>query len=110
MWQRVPAALQREADLAGRFDWQTHFLDGTVVRAHQHAAGAGGERHESLYVGPLLAAGAVRRANRGRPRRRPECIVGDTGDSYAAVPRLLARTISRCSPGRRSLAALLLWR
>jgi hypothetical protein len=36
----VPAALQRDADRAGRLDWQTHFVDGTIVRAHQHAAGA----------------------------------------------------------------------
>ena len=34
------AALQAEADAAGDLDWALHFLDGTTVRAHQHAAGA----------------------------------------------------------------------
>lgn len=43
------AALQRDADLAGTLNWETHYVDGTVVRAHQHAAGAvGGQAHEAL--------------------------------------------------------------
>ena len=40
VWQRVLAALRAEADAAGGLDWGLHFVDGTVVRAHQHAAGA----------------------------------------------------------------------
>lgn len=40
VWARVLAALQAEADAAGELDWARHFLDGTTVRAHQHAAGA----------------------------------------------------------------------
>lgn len=43
------AALQRAADVAGQLDWETHYVDGTVIRAHQHAAGArGGQEHEAL--------------------------------------------------------------
>jgi transposase len=49
VWPRVVAALQRRADRDGRIDWATHYVDGTVVRAHQHAAGAvGGQEHEAL--------------------------------------------------------------
>lgn len=49
IWTRVLAVLQRDADAAGEIDWATHFVDGTVVRAHQHAAGAvGGQEHEAL--------------------------------------------------------------
>ena len=40
LWDRILAALQQEADQAGQVDWEVHFVDGTVVRAHQHAAGA----------------------------------------------------------------------
>jgi len=39
VWARALAALQAEADAAGELDWALHFLDGTTVRAHQHAAG-----------------------------------------------------------------------
>jgi transposase len=42
VWERVFAAVQRQADRAGQLDWTVHFVDGTVVRAHQHAAGAKG--------------------------------------------------------------------
>jgi transposase len=40
VWDRILAALQRQADAEGRLDWTLHFVDSTVVRAHQHAAGA----------------------------------------------------------------------
>jgi transposase len=50
-----------------------------------------GQRHESLYLEALLARGSVRRAGRGRPRRRPMQVVGDKGYSYLTVRRTLAR-------------------
>ena len=40
VWERILAALQRAADADGHLDWSLHFVDGTIVRAHQHAAGA----------------------------------------------------------------------
>ncbi len=40
VWQRVLEALQEEADARGEIDWDLHFVDATIVRAHQHAAGA----------------------------------------------------------------------
>ncbi len=40
VWEQVFAALKREADARGAFDWAVHFVDGTSIRAHQHAAGA----------------------------------------------------------------------
>lgn len=42
VWDRILAALQAEADARGALDWSLHFIDGSVVRAHQHAAGAKG--------------------------------------------------------------------
>ncbi len=42
VWDRLFAAVQQQADAAGQLDWRLHFVDGTVVRAHQHAAGAKG--------------------------------------------------------------------
>lgn len=40
VWDRVLAALQTQADAQGELDWDLHFLDGTTIRAHPHAAGA----------------------------------------------------------------------
>jgi transposase len=40
VWDRVLAAVQAEGDAAGTLDWTLHFIDGSTVRAHPHAAGA----------------------------------------------------------------------
>jgi transposase len=40
IWDRVLQALQADADARGELDWLLHYVDGSVVRAHQHAAGA----------------------------------------------------------------------
>ena len=47
VWDRLFAQIQQQADGQGRIDWGVHFVDGTIVRAHQHAAGAkGGTRRQ----------------------------------------------------------------
>ena len=65
VWDRVFAAIQREEDAAGAVDWGVHFVDGTTIRAHQHAAGAKGghrRRRRSAAVG----AGSARRSTSRR--------------------------------------------
>lgn len=42
IWDEVLAVLQQRADAEGRIGWEVHYVDGTIVRAHQHAAGAQG--------------------------------------------------------------------
>jgi transposase len=44
VWDRLFAAVQQQGDAAGQLDWTLQFVDGTVIRAHQHAAGAKGGR------------------------------------------------------------------
>src|SRR3954471_2372131 len=39
IWQHILSDLQAEADQRGEIDWDIHFVDATIVRAHQHAAG-----------------------------------------------------------------------
>jgi transposase len=65
VWDRVFAAVQTRADAAGQVDWTVHFVDGTVIRAHQHAAGAKGgtpRRKRSAAA----RAGSRRRSTSGR--------------------------------------------
>jgi len=40
IWDRIFAALHQIKDQAGQLDWEIHYVDGSSVRAHQHAAGA----------------------------------------------------------------------
>ena len=39
LWQQILELLQQQADAQGKLNWQIHFVDGSVIRAHQHAAG-----------------------------------------------------------------------
>src|SRR5215204_2195334 len=127
LWQRILNTLHQMADAAGQIDWSVHHVDSTIIRAHQHAAGAkggqhrqalgrsrggfstklhircdghgrpmvfvlrGGERPDNTAVDDLLAGGRMKRSGPGRPRHRPEAIVGDRGYSSHATRRSLRR-------------------
>jgi transposase len=60
VWDRLFAAVQRQADAAGHLDWQVHFVDGTVIRAHQHAAGAKGGTRRPRRLAAARAASRPR--------------------------------------------------
>lgn len=51
----------------------------------------GGERNEQKALPTLLEQGAVRRRGRGRPRLRPQRVVGDKGYRSRTVRRYLRR-------------------
>ncbi len=40
IWERLFTAIQQQSDATRQIDWDIHFVDSTIVRAHQHAAGA----------------------------------------------------------------------
>ena len=50
-----------------------------------------GERHETTAFEQLMEQGAVRRLGRGRPRLRPQRIVGDKGYSSRKIRTSLRR-------------------
>lgn len=56
VWAGVLAALRAGGDARGELDWELHFVDGTTVRAHQHAAGA---PKKGAPTRPSAARGAV---------------------------------------------------
>ena len=66
IWDRVFAAVQQEADAAGAVDWSVHFVDGSVIRAHQHAAGAKGGLPKPRRWGAARAASRPRCTSRPR--------------------------------------------
>lgn len=40
IWKRVEQAVRQQAKNRGQIDWRANHIDATVVRAHQHSAGA----------------------------------------------------------------------
>ncbi|SRR6266487_1760164 len=47
LWQHILQVLQQKSDATHQLDWDQHYVDSTIIRAHQHAAGAG--RRPSRY-------------------------------------------------------------
>jgi transposase len=56
VWNQILAQVQQQDDQQGQVDWQTHYVDGSVIRAHQHAAGA--RRVKEFILGCQPADGA----------------------------------------------------
>jgi transposase len=66
VWEDVLLTVQTHGDALGMLDWLLHFLDGSVVRAHQHAAGA---RKRPSKADEKRDRAATRRSARTLPRR-----------------------------------------
>jgi len=61
-----------------------------------------GQRHDSTQLVPLVDAIRVPRVGRGRPRTRPERVIGDKGYSYPTCRQALRqRGIKATIPERR---------
>ncbi len=70
-WQRILDTLQQDAEAQGRLDWETPYVDGTVIRAHQHAAGAkGGTRRPKPWVAARAASAP---SSTSAPRAAASC-------------------------------------
>jgi len=68
IWQEILNRLQQTADAADQIDWEVHFVDSTIVRAHQQAAGAKGELNpgqQSLSVEQMQQQEALGRSKGG---------------------------------------------
>jgi transposase len=65
-----------------------------------------GQRHESTQLESLLEGIRVKRAGRGRPRKRPDRLIGDKGYDFSTCRELLRRrAIPHTIPKRRSRGA-----
>jgi transposase len=77
VWDQVLAALQPQGDAAGQVDWSAHDVDGSVIRAHQHAAGA-------------------RRVTGGAQSKRSDAAAAAAAPSSSCAPRGAASPASCC--------------
>ncbi len=81
IWDRILAVLQQQADARGDLDWAIHFVDGTIVRAHQHAAGA---KKGTRQPGARQETGRVEHQGASAGRRQRQAI-GDSAHAWPAA-------------------------
>jgi transposase len=89
VFERLLGEVHRRADACGELDWPCHYVDGSVVRAHQHAAGA---RHtaagEDLKTGIIhpqdeaLGQAAVVEHQAAPAHRRRRSAAGPAGQRH----------------------------
>jgi hypothetical protein len=83
-WARIEAALRTQADGAGELDWDAQ-IDSSVIRAHQHAAGAG----------------KVDRADPGKPPASAGAVTGRADHQVHTVGEGRGRNLAtRLTPGQ----------
>jgi transposase len=103
VWDRALAAWQAAADAKGRIDWDLHFVDATIVRAHQHAAGArragavgGAGRDEALGRSQGGFSTKVHLGAEGGGKPITLVLTGGERHESRVLPELLARGAARC--------------
>jgi transposase len=47
LWDRLLRSVQQQSNIRGKVNWELHYVDGTMIRAHQHAAGARGKTRKA---------------------------------------------------------------
>lgn len=108
IWQRILEALQARADRKGRVDWSLHFIDRTVVRAHQHAAGArkAGRQRDGEALGRSRGGLSTKIHVRAEGLGKPVTFTltgGEVHDSMAFTALMGAGWIRRVGRGRPRL-------
>lgn len=102
VWQRIVATLQSQADGRGHIAWETHYLDSTVVRAHQHAAGAKLSTPVEEALGRSQGGFSTKVHRRAEGHGRPMALVltpGQRHETTAFEALMQGGAVKR--PGRR---------
>ncbi len=103
VWERVFAAVQQAADTEQQLDWSVHCVDGSVVRAHQHAAGAKKGDPHAEALGHSQGGFSTKIHARAEGQGKPITFVLTPGQRHEApvLPRLLEQgKVKRPTVGR----------
>jgi transposase len=89
IWQRILAELQAHSDAADELDGEQHYVDSTIIRAHQHAAGARGGKPETEALGRSQGGFGTKLHLRAEGQGKPMTLLLTPGQ-YHEAPRFEA--------------------
>jgi transposase len=98
IWDPIFADLQAQADADGSLDWTLHFVDSTLVRAHQQAAGAKNSDAATEAIGRSQAGVSTKLNVRADGSGKPMAFVlqaGQQHESRAFEPLMEQAAITR---------------
>ncbi len=100
IWQRILAALQQQAEERGKLKWAGHYVDGTVIRAHQHAAGAKGSDAGAEALGRSQGGFSTKVHVRAEGQGKPLVFILTPGQRHESIAfeALMHASVKR--PGR----------
>lgn len=97
------SALQQQADAAQELNWDVHHVDGSVIRAHQHAAGAKQSSPEAEALGRSVGGFSTKIHLRIEGRGKPMVIrltAGQCHETTEFEPLIEQGAVKRQGPGR----------
>lgn len=103
---RVDEALKEQGDAAGQLEWSAHYVDGSVVRAHQHAAGAAHSTADAEGLGRSRGGFSTKIHVRAEGGGKPVTLLvtpGQRHDSMALEPLMEQGAVRRPDGGRPRL-------
>jgi transposase len=102
LWQRLFEAIHQQADAAGKLHWAIHYVDSTIVRAHQHAAGSpNGAEAEALGRSQGGCSTKVHlRAAGEKALMTFELSPGQRHEALGFEPLMAGGAVKRSGPGR----------
>src|SRR5262245_44019244 len=107
IWGKLLATLQTQGDATGQLNWDVHYVDGSIVRAHQHAAGAKQSTVEAEALGRSQGGFSTKIHLRADGNGKPITFVLTAGQRHEAVAfealmeHGAVKRVSRGHPKRR---------
>lgn len=103
LWDQLFELIQQNGEAEGELDWQVHYVDGTIIRAHQHAAGAAKSTAETEALGRSQGGFSTKVHLRAEGQGKPMSLVLTPGQRHETTvfeQLLLTPKLKRAGVGR----------
>jgi transposase len=103
LWDQLFELIQQKAEAQGELDWRVHYIDGIIIRAHQHAAGAVASSAEAEALGRSQGGFSTKVHLRAEGHGKPMSLILTPGQQHETTvfeQLLLTPKLKRARAGR----------